>query len=268
MPVPSAGSGPLVIAHRGASKHAPENTMAAFEAAWSAGAAWVEADTQPSVDGVPMVLHDDVLDRTTAGRGPIREARALDVGGLDAGSWFGPDFSDARVPELDALVASLRGPATSAGDRRLLLEIKGEHTLDQLIAVMDVLRAHGVDDRVFLESFELDVLLELRKAVPGRPFGLLVERLDDDPVAAARAIGAAAYNPPVDALLARPAVLTDLHAAGLAVAVWTADDPGQWAALTDLGVDAIITNTPAELLAWQRAGAAGSRTESPLPQQL
>jgi len=87
----------------------------------------------------------------------------------------------------------------------------------------------------------------------GRSFGLLVRQVDADPVAAARSAGAAAYNPEVGSLLARPGVVAHLHAAAVAVMVWTSDDPAQWAALTDLGVDAIITNTPGELLAYQSA---------------
>ncbi|MFZ0661211.1 MAG: glycerophosphodiester phosphodiesterase family protein, partial [Acidobacteriaceae bacterium] len=81
-------SGPLVIAHRGASANAPENTMPAFEAAWAAGCGWVEADVQPTMDNVPVLLHDQDLDRTTTGKGPVRSWSSRDVQSLDAGSWF------------------------------------------------------------------------------------------------------------------------------------------------------------------------------------
>ena len=91
----------------------------------------------------------------------------------------------------------------------------------------------------------------LRALAPDRPRGLLVERLDADPLARCRELGAAAYNPPFRDVLGRPHVVADLRAAGITVAVWTCDDPAGWASLTDAGVDAIITNTPADLLAWQ-----------------
>ena len=71
-PSAAATRQPIVVAHRGASAHVPENTVPAFEAAWNAGAQWVEADTQPTADGVPVILHDELLDRTTSGSGPIR----------------------------------------------------------------------------------------------------------------------------------------------------------------------------------------------------
>ena len=103
------GAPPLVIAHRGASAHAPENTMAAFSVAWAAGTSWVEADIQPTADGVPVVLHDDDLDRTTSGAGPVRETTARSVAGLDAGRWFGAQFAGERVPELGTLLAELTG---------------------------------------------------------------------------------------------------------------------------------------------------------------
>jgi len=241
------GAPPLVIAHRGASARAPENTMAAFAAAWAAGAYWVEADTQPTIDGVPVVLHDEDLDRTTTGTGPVRQATARAVAGLDAGSSFAAAFAGEPVPELEVLLAAL------TGERALLLEIKGPHTDEQLGAVCDAVRAGRHDDRVFFESFETDELGRLAGLWTGRPIGLLVRQLDADPVTAARSLGAAAYNPEVGSLLARPGVVAELHAAGVAVMVWTCDDPAQWAALTDLGVDAIITNTPGELLAWQHA---------------
>ena len=120
----------------------------------------------------------------------------------------------------------------------------------------DAVRGSRHDDRVFLQSFEVDELRRLARAWTGRPFGLLAGQLAADPVATARSLGAAAYNPEVGALLARPGVVTELHKAGIAVMVWTSDEPAQWARLTELGVDAIITNTPGELLAWQSTRGA------------
>jgi glycerophosphoryl diester phosphodiesterase len=220
--------------------------MAAFAAAWADGARWTEADTRPTSDGVPVMLHDDDLARTTSGHGSVRDTTAREVTSLDAGSWFSPEFAGERVPELEQVLATL------TDERNLLLEIKGPHTDQQLGAMCDVVRASGRDDRVLFESFEVDVLRRLSAAWTGRPFGLLVHAMDDDPVAVALELGAAAYNPDVPALLDRPETVVALHGAGVAVMVWTSDDPAEWRALTDLGVDAIITNTPGALLSWQR----------------
>lgn len=232
---------PLVIAHRGASAHRPENTLSAFLAAWHAGVEWVEADTQPTADGVPVLLHDRDLDRTTSGRGPVRAARRSDVAGLTVRGWPGE-----WVPRL-AEVLTMLTPT-----RALLLELKGYHTSAQIRTVLDGIDEAGVADRVLLQSFEVEVLRELRRTAPDRPFGLLVTNLDADPVARCRELGATSYNPSAGALLRRPDVVAALHAAGIGIACWTADDPAQWSALTGAGVDAIITNRPTELAAWQR----------------
>lgn len=235
-----AGPHAHVIGHRGASAVVPENTVPAFLASWGSGAVWVEADTQPTADGVPVILHDAHLDRTTTGTGPVRERTLAQVGELNVRGLPG-----ARVPTL-AQVLSLLGP-----DRRLLLEIKGDHSTAQVAEILRACAVAGADDRVFLQSFEVPVLERLRLLAPGRGFGLLVESLDDDPPGRCRALGATAYNPAYRALLNRPEVLPRLRAAGIAVAVWTCDEQDDWDRLSTAGVDAIITNTPAKLLDWQ-----------------
>ena len=231
----------IVIGHRGASADVPENTLPACAAAWESGAPWVEADTQPTADGVPVILHDDDLDRTTSGSGPVRGHTFAEVSGLDIiGGGVG-----SGVPSLAALLALM--PA----GRGVLLEIKGDHRRADVEEVLRQCESSGHDDRVFLQSFEVPVLEHLQALAPDRPRGLLVERLDADPLARCRELGVAAYNPPYRDVLGRRHVVADLRAARITVAVWTCDDPAAWATLTEAGVDAIITNTPADLLAWQ-----------------
>lgn len=241
---------PLVIAHRGASAVAPENTLPAFDAAWAAGSGWVECDVQPTLDGVPVLLHDDDLDRTTTGTGPVRERSVREVAALDAGSWFSSGFAGVPVPRLAELLTRL--DAT----RRVLLEIKGEHSRGQIRAVLRDLRAAGQDHRVMLQSFDRSAVGHLRDLDPHRPLGLLVEEVDREPVALCRRLAVQAYNPPAAQVVERPALVDALHTAGLAIAAWTSDDSDEWARLTSLGVDAIITNRPAELIAWQDAHPA------------
>lgn len=97
-----------VLAHRGASSAAPENTLLSDEVARRAGADWIENDVQPSKDGVPHVLHDDTVDRTTNGTGRVRDLTAAQLGALDAGAWFAPATAGARVPTLAAQLDDLR----------------------------------------------------------------------------------------------------------------------------------------------------------------
>ncbi|MFG3417757.1 glycerophosphodiester phosphodiesterase family protein [Micromonospora sp. NPDC048063] len=242
------GSPLTVIAHRGASSAAPENTLVAQETARRANADWIENDVQPSRDGVPFVLHDATVDRTTDGAGRIRDLTAAQLKALDAGSWFAPSYAGERLPTLAEQLADLR---VRGGN--LLLEIKGAHTRDEVARIVEVIRAERMTGRVFIQSFETDALRHTRELAPELPLGLLRGSLDADPVAVARELGLTAYNPSGTALLTRPGVVRELHDAGVAVLVWTIDSANQWQALEQADVDGIITNRPAELAGWNAA---------------
>jgi len=111
----------VVIAHRGASAHHSENSLAAFGAAWDASGLWVEADTQPTADGVPVLLRDAGLDRTTSGSGPVRDHDVKTVTALDAGGWFDGSATAgnsvrAALPRLSELLAlSPTAPRAACG---------------------------------------------------------------------------------------------------------------------------------------------------------
>lgn len=98
---------PAVIGHRGAAGHAPENTLASFRAARALGASWVEFDVKLTRDGQPILMHDEALERTTDGRGPVAAADLADVERLDAGRWFGSEFQGEPVPTLGRALAAL-----------------------------------------------------------------------------------------------------------------------------------------------------------------
>ncbi|MGW4463335.1 glycerophosphodiester phosphodiesterase [Micromonospora sp. NPDC004704] len=237
-----------VIAHRGASAVAPENTLVAQDIARSNGADWIENDVQPSKDGVPFVMHDSTVNRTTNGTGAIRSLTAAQLKQLDAGSWFGSQFTGVRLPTLAEQLADLR---TRGG--KLLLEIKGAHTKAEVGRIIDIIRAEQMTGRVFIQSFETSALTYSYQLAPEIPLGLLRSTLDTDPVAIARQYHLTAYNPAVAALTARPAVIASLHTAGVALMVWTVDSATQWQQLKGLGVDGIITNRSPELVDWNAA---------------
>ncbi|MEU7823381.1 glycerophosphodiester phosphodiesterase family protein [Catellatospora sp. NPDC049133] len=243
------GAPVAVIAHRGASSAAPENTLVAQEIARRAGADWIENDVQPSSDGVPFILHDSTVDRTTDGTGAIRGMTSAQLKALDAGSWFAPHYTGVRMPTLAEQLADLR---TRGGN--LLLEIKGAHTRDQVAKIVQVIREQQMTGRVFIQSFDVASLQYSHELAPELPIGLLRSTLDADPVALAAQLHLTAYNPAGSALLARPALVADLHQAGVAVMAWTIDSAAQWRSLDQLGVDGIITNRPAELAGWISAG--------------
>ncbi|MER5308626.1 glycerophosphodiester phosphodiesterase family protein [Streptomyces sp. NPDC002773] len=245
------GAPPTVIAHRGASSAAPENTLIAGEVARRGGAVWIENDVQPSKDGVPYVLHDRTVDRTTDGTGPIRSLTSAQLDVLDAGSWFAPAYAGTRVPTLAAQLADLRERGGN-----LLLEIKGQHGRAEVARIVQEVRDQDMTDRVFVQSFDVSSLRYTRELAPELPLGLLRDTLDADPVAVAEELDLTSYNVSDKALSTRPELVPELHAAGVAVHVWTVDRPARWKVLDDLGVDGIITNRPTELGGWSAGRTA------------
>ncbi|MFF7442001.1 glycerophosphodiester phosphodiesterase [Streptomyces sp. NPDC008122] len=241
----AAGAPLTVIAHRGAPSAAPENTLVSDEVARRGGAVWIENDVQPSKDGVPYILHDTTVDRTTDGTGAIRSLTSAQLDALDAGSWFAPAYAGTRVPTLAAQLADLRERGG-----KLLLEIKGRHTRAEVARIVRDVRDQDMTDRVFVQSFDVPSLRYAHELAPELPLGLLRSALDADPVAVAEDLDLAAYNVADTALATRPQVVGDLHAAGVAVNVWTVDTPARWKALDALGVDGVITNRPTELGGW------------------
>ncbi|MFI6582551.1 glycerophosphodiester phosphodiesterase [Embleya sp. NPDC050493] len=242
------GARPMVFGHRGAPHLAPENTLPSDEAARRSGADWIENDVQPSVDGVPHIMHDVTVDRTTNGKGRLRDLTSAHLATLDAGKWFKPSFAGTRVMTLREQLADLR---THGG--RLLLEIKTPHTREEISRIVQEVRLAGMSGRVFVQSFDQESLRITRDLAPELPLGLLREHLDADPVALARELRLASYNPSYQGLRQRPQLVAQLHAAGIAVLAWTPDDPKEWAALDDAGVDGIITNRTADLVSWLTA---------------
>lgn len=234
----SPARAPLVAAHRGASGERPENTLAAFERAVELGADFIELDIQLSRDGVPVVIHDYELDRTTDGRGPVQAASLAELKNLDAGSWSDPTWPAQRIPTLNEILSSF------AGKTRFLIEIKTgpfdfagiEDKVEQEISEA------GLADSVVVISFDHDLLRRLRRANPALATGALYGCRPADPVGLARAAGA-------DLLMPHWAFVNgdDLQAsrdAGLSVFTWTVDEPDVIRGLIGIGVDGIVSNWP------------------------
>ncbi|MEU2657252.1 glycerophosphodiester phosphodiesterase family protein [Streptomyces sp. NPDC007325] len=246
----SVPSVPEVIAHRGASAVAPENTLISGEVARRAGADWIENDVRPSRDGGLYVFHDATVDRTTDGKGHIGKLTSAEIDALDAGSWFAPEYKGVRIPTLAAQLADLRERGG-----KLLLDITGTRGKADIERIIQTVRDEGMMDRVMVQSFFPESLKHVRKLAPQVPMAFLQGKLDADPVAVAKDLDVIAYNVSDEALKTRPEVVKDLHAAGVKVNVWTVDDPKRWSELADLGVDGIITDKATELVGWNAARA-------------
>jgi len=265
---------PLVIAHRGASGLAPENTLAAFALAIGLGADGVEMDVQLAADGRVMVIHDARVNRTTDAVGRVANFTVEQFEGLDAGGWFerrlllrprvramanraaviaGRDelhFSTERVPTLDATL-DLIAPARL---QRVYIELKGHRTdkAPLLEATLALVRERQMEREVTLLSFDHEIIKRVKQVAPhlrtAATFGITGRRL-----ISTRTIINAAQRVEADevalhyALATRRAV-TALHAAGLAVSVWTANSKLLMFRLAASGVDGIMTNFPDRLI--------------------
>jgi glycerophosphoryl diester phosphodiesterase len=228
----------LGLAHRGASGRAPENTHAAFAAALDLGAAAIELDCQLSADGELVVIHDETLERTTNGRGPVGDRTAAELAVLDAGAWFAPEFRGERIPRLADVLAQLRGRAT------LNVEIKSARDLGVIEAKLAaVVQAEDARDWVVFSSFHPEAVRAMRTVAPWARLGVLCDR-DPRPdfFALAADVNAELLIPGRRWVDAR--VVEEAHVRGLRVWVWTVNEPGEMRRLLALGVDAIFSDYP------------------------
>lgn len=227
----------FVWAHRGASSLAPENTLSAFRLAESAGAKGIELDVHLSRDGIPVVIHDETLDRTTDGRGPVRRVSLSGLRELDAGAWFDPGFSGEKIPTLEEVLH------WSGGRLRINIEIKAVETG---AAVLDLLKKFP-EVPVLVSSFDHPALQALRLRCPGMAIGFLTESpFWRSALRRAAECGAESFNPRADRVSER--MLRACRAAGLKVFPWTVDDLGALDRLAALGVDGVFTNRPGEFV--------------------
>jgi glycerophosphoryl diester phosphodiesterase len=233
------------VAHRGYSAVAPENTLPAFAAAVLGEATFVEFDVRTTADGVPVVIHDRTVDRTTDGAGHVWDLTAAEVAALDAGSWFSPAFAGARVPTLAETLDLLAGTAPE-----LLLEIKPPAAEDQVQQIIELVAKRDLLDRTVVQSFDPEVVRLVREVAPDVRRGLLRLRFEADTVPLARELGVVCCNPSVADVLGDPATVSELIGAGIDVMPWTANDLTAWPSLADSGVAGLITDRVAELTGW------------------
>src|SRR5258708_7988866 len=160
---------PLILAHRGASHDAPQNTVAAFKLARQYGADGVELDTSLTHDGIPVVIHDLSVDKTTNGTGPVRLFDLRSIKELDAGSKFGPMFKGEQVPTLDEAFEAV-GPNLVVN-----VELKSESWTPNGLepAALEVIRRHNASQRVIVSSFNPMALRRFRAIAPDIPIGYL-----------------------------------------------------------------------------------------------
>jgi glycerophosphoryl diester phosphodiesterase len=256
---------PLVIAHRGCSAIAPENTLPAFERALAAGADLVELDYHHSKDGALVVLHDYTLDRTTeatnrwGGKGlKIADRPLADLRELQAGLWFKPPHPGVSLPTLDEALDVIQRSGVTLIERKA----------GDAAACAKLLRARGLINHVVVQAFDWDYLRDFRRLEPNQILGALgppstrngkkVEKMEKflNPVwlDEIKSFGAQAvvWNKQVDAATVKAA-----HERGLKVWVYTINDEATARQLLVMGVDGIITDNPA--IIWKALATVSGR---------
>ncbi len=236
---------PPVIAHRGSRSRAPENTLAAFRRAREDGALWVETDVKLTQDGVPVLMHDDTLDRTTSGHGPVADMPWTDMQAVDAGSWFGAPFAGERVPRLgDALKLALELGL------RINLELKPSPGRTQATAMVSLIEAAKIwpEDRQppLISSFDIESLTIAAGLHPEWPRGLLLETWRDDWAVLVAATTADAIHIAAEELSKnRVEALAETR---LPVLAYTVNSPSRAKELLQWGVTAVFSDNPKEIL--------------------
>ena len=230
---------PFWIAHRGAGKRAPENTLAAFREGAAQGFRMFECDVKLSADDVPFLLHDSELERTTCGHGSAGERPWHALSQLDAGAWHGEAYAGEPLATLAGIARFVQANGLAVN-----LEIKPtpgveEHTGERVArAAQDLWR--GAAPPPLLSSFQVPALESAAAAAPELPRALLLDKLWPgwfDTAARLRCVAVVTHHSLMDAALAR-----QLHDAGLRALVYTVNEPTDLAAMRAAGVDGVITD--------------------------
>ncbi|PYS95554.1 MAG: glycerophosphoryl diester phosphodiesterase [Acidobacteria bacterium] len=252
---PPALPRPLRFAHRGASARAPENTLAAFEEAIRLGVDVIELDVHLSVDGVPVVLHDDTVDRTTDGRGAVASLTLAALKRLDAGAWFSPRFRGERIPTLEEALDCARGRCglnveikaddegrAAGAARRARPRSPGPAPLRVARAVARALSRTRFGGLLIVSSFSPRALASARETMRRVRLGYLASRTAAGLEALHRKVGLFSFHP--HHRLATRRLILAAQRSGLAVFVWPVNDARLLRALVARGADGLMSDDP------------------------
>ncbi len=227
---------PLVGAHRGASARAPENTLAAFQAALDDGADLVELDVHLTRDGELAVIHDARTERVTGVGRVVAETDMKTLRRLDAGRHKGPEWAERGIgiPELGDVLALLAG--------RMLVNVEVKSGMDALPVLARRIAAYDMADKVVVSSFDPEVVRAAGTMEPRVLTGLLLDHAEPDPIKATQEVGAALLH--MTHRYISPVLVGRAHERGIGALAWTVNDPTEMRRLAALDVDAILSDDP------------------------
>ena len=230
-----------VTAHRGFSRKAPENTLPAFQAALDCGADFIELDVQLTKDGELVVIHDDKLDRTTDGKGYVKNHTYAELMELSAGSWFGKEneFDDVKIPLLSEVLDLIKK------DIMLNIEIKKSGNPKATAEkVVELVEEYGIVNSCYVTSFSYPALKKVKQLNPKIKTAFIANLATATSYAQLPYIDAVSMN----YLFVNQSVVNTAHHHGKRVFVWTVDRQGEMQKMMALGVDNIITDCPDKAL--------------------
>jgi len=238
------GARTRVIAHRGFSSRAPENTLAAIHEAIAIGADMAEIDVTLSSDDATVVIHDESLQRTTNGSGPVSQFTLAELKDLDAGSWFGPRFAGERIPTLDEVLMTVDGKIL------LNIEIKSE-AVERGIAgrVVETIHRHEMKDQVVISSFSPTALVQVHSLAPQVTTAVLYnQELQQglDAVDIVDSLGASVFNIKRTRLTSQ--MMDRCMAHEIPVGIYTINKKRHMRQMIKKGVAAIFTDHPDRLI--------------------
>ncbi len=236
---------PRVIAHRGASGLAPENTFASIELASKLGARSVEIDVMITADDKCVICHDHNVRRCTDGSGKVRLKSLQEIQNLDAGSWFSKEFSDQKIPTLAQAMSLI-----SKLDMSVNLEIKpldGWQVPTAEIVCEELTKLQNSLPPLLISSFNIEALQVVQKMLPDIPIGYLSDTLPHNWQQRLNAVNAASLHMDCDFITQE--IVKNVHDEGIKLLTYTLNDPDRAKEFLDWGVDGIITDFPDKMLA-------------------
>jgi len=236
----------VLIAHRGASSIAPENTIASINSAIKLNASFIEIDVRQTSDSILILLHDASLDRTTNGKGLVKDKTYSEISELDAGKWFSEKFKNERIPTLESVIKLVNGRCN------LVVEIKEGNDYYPNIEknILKIIEHHNAEKWISIHSFDSEILktihqinsnIKLNKLIFGKfkflPF-IFSDRIEKFEIEELDFVDTYSIN----YHFANEEILNLLKSNGKKVNVWTVDEPQTAKELISFGVDGIITN--------------------------
>ncbi|MFA8438862.1 glycerophosphodiester phosphodiesterase [Pueribacillus sp. YX66] len=235
----------LIFAHRGASYHCPENTMASFMKAAQLNADGIELDVQLSSDHIPVVIHDFTLHRTTSGYGNVNKKTVVELKTLDAGGWFSPTYQNETIPTLNEV---LRWAKNTKLLVNIELKSRGLETVLEK-KVCELIEKHQFQDRVIISSFWKSSLEKIKEYNTNLQTALLIEKPLKDSISFAKSLHVEAIHPNYKNVTKN--YIDTAHCQQLRIRPYTVNDKKKIVKLFQWNVDAIITDRP-DIAIWLR----------------